>query len=60
MLAVIALGLLVTGCVSRGNTGSGYPPYNGYGLSGGPGGMGSAQGPMPYGDIPGYAPPGGR
>ena len=57
MIAIVALALLTAGCAAQGNPG---PAYNGYGLSGGPGGIGSAQGPMPYGDIPGYAAPPGN
>lgn len=61
ILGIVFLGLLLAGCNQnpQGN-GLGDNAYNGYGTSGGPGGMGSAQGPMPYGDIPGYAAPSGR
>jgi hypothetical protein len=56
-LAAAIVGLLLVGCAAQSQN---SPPYNGYGLSGGPGGIGSAQGPMPYGDIPGAAPPPGN
>jgi hypothetical protein len=57
LIAALTLGLLLAGCMEQSTAG---PAYNGYGLSGGPGGIGSAQGPMPYGDIPGAAPPPGN
>ena len=50
IIAAAGLALLLAACAQpSGNRAS----YNGYGTSGGPGGMGSAQGPMPYGDING-------
>jgi hypothetical protein len=49
-LSVIGLAWLLAGCMQQRAAG---PNYNGYGAAGGPGGIGSAQGPMPYGDING-------
>jgi hypothetical protein len=56
-VAAVVFILVQAGCTAQPQSG---PAYNGYGLSGGPGGIGSAQGPMPYGDIPGAAPPSGN
>jgi hypothetical protein len=51
IIGTLGLALLLAGCAPQRQSDNGH--YNGYGLAGGPGGIGSAQGPMPYGDING-------